>query len=72
MTLYALFTQDGLDHVCSTKTEAKAEARDLKNMGCIVTILESVDGTEYAFYQIDDLMRDGLSYGAARRKALGH
>lgn len=31
---YAVFTDDGLDQICDTQSQANREARDLRRLGC--------------------------------------
>lgn len=40
MSVYAVFTEDGLDQIVETKAIAEREQRDLRKMGCTVNVKE--------------------------------
>ena len=61
-----LFTEDGLDQVCTTQAQATRETRDLRAMGCRVNAYQA--GKELALYAIDDWIRDGISFAVARNR----
>lgn len=61
-----LFTEDGLDQVCTSARDTSRERRDLINMGCTVNTYTARD--ESALYDIDDWMRDGVPFATARAR----
>lgn len=63
--MYGVFTQDGLDQVCSGKVDAAREAKDLRAMGCETCIIYA--DSELHFDAADDVLRDGGTFAAARR-----
>lgn len=65
--MFAVFTEDGLDQVCETRAIARKEARDLRDMGCEVRVVE---GEELDFDAGDAFIREGgpLSRVAAKVK----
>jgi hypothetical protein len=67
MKVFGIFTEDGLDQCVETQELATSEAKDLRAMGCSVKVCH---GEESELYVMDDLMRDGMSYGRAYRSVM--
>lgn len=67
MQVFGVFTEEGLDQCVETQELASREAKDLRAMGCSVRICK---GEESELYVMDDLMREGLSYGRAYRSVM--
>jgi hypothetical protein len=62
--VYGVFTEDGLDQVCSLENEARREVKALQVMGCKTMVL---CGHELDFDAAHDIIRDGGSFAKARK-----
>ena len=61
-----LYTEDGLDQICTTTAQATRETRDLRAMGCKVRAHKA---PEDVLYDIDAALRDGLTWAKAIARA---
>jgi len=52
--MFALFTEDGLDQVCSTSAEMRKEAKDLQAMGYTVWFYELAEGFDVEAWASDN------------------
>lgn len=62
--IIGLFTEDGLDQICTTESQAFNEKRDLRAMGCTVNAYHVVNESDLD--RIDSYMRDGVRFATAR------